>query len=115
MIAKLIVKGRNRDEAVIRMKRALDEFVIEGVPTTIAFHQKILDHPEFISGNYDINFLERFNNIEMNTGTPEKKTMTITRASETPVAETLSTEREKESDDTNVEDTTTVQSGPDKT
>jgi len=58
MIAKLIVKARTRDQAVVKMRNALDEFIVEGVPTTIPFHREIFDHPDFIAGNYDIGFLE---------------------------------------------------------
>nr|WP_221401206.1 acetyl-CoA carboxylase biotin carboxylase subunit [Paenibacillus phyllosphaerae] len=58
MIAKLIVWGETRDEAIARMKRALDEFAIEGIRTTIPFHQKLLNHPMFVKGNFDIKFLE---------------------------------------------------------
>ncbi|KAA3635554.1 MAG: acetyl-CoA carboxylase biotin carboxylase subunit [Calditrichaeota bacterium] len=58
MIAKLIVKGRDRAEAMLKMKNALSEFIIEGIPTTIPFHQEIFEHPDFIAGNYDIAFLE---------------------------------------------------------
>lgn len=59
MIAKLIVKARTRKEALLKMRNALDEFIVEGIPTTIPFHQKILCDPDFIAGNYDIGFLER--------------------------------------------------------
>jgi len=58
MIAKLIVKARTRDQAVVKMRNALDEFVVEGVPTTIPFHREIFEHPDFVAGNYDIGFLE---------------------------------------------------------
>lgn len=58
MIAKLIVKGRTRKEALRKLGNALDEFIIEGVPTTIPFHKEILEHPDFIAGDYDIAFLE---------------------------------------------------------
>jgi len=58
MIAKLIVKGRTREQALLRMRNALDEFIIEGIPTTISFHQKLLSHPQFCSGDYDLSFLE---------------------------------------------------------
>jgi acetyl-CoA carboxylase biotin carboxylase subunit len=54
------VYGKDRDEALVRMRRALDEFVVEGVPTTIPFHQKVLNHPEFIAGKFDTGFLTRF-------------------------------------------------------
>ncbi|OLO40591.1 acetyl-CoA carboxylase biotin carboxylase subunit [Alkalihalophilus pseudofirmus] len=59
MIAKLIVHGRTREEAIARMKRALNEFVIDGVETTIPFHLRLLEHPDFISGNFDTKFLEK--------------------------------------------------------
>ncbi|WP_019639061.1 acetyl-CoA carboxylase biotin carboxylase subunit [Paenibacillus fonticola] len=58
MIAKLIVWAPTRDEAIVKMKRALAEFAIEGIHTTIPFHQKLLDHPVFIRGDFDIKFLE---------------------------------------------------------
>jgi acetyl-CoA carboxylase biotin carboxylase subunit len=58
MIAKLIVWGSNREEAIARMKRALGEFAIDGVHTTIPFHLKLMDHPKFKQGDFDIKFLE---------------------------------------------------------
>lgn len=58
MIAKLIVWAPTRDEAISRMKRALQEFSIEGIKTTIPFHLKVLNHEKFISGDFDIKFLE---------------------------------------------------------
>ena len=58
MIAKLIVWGPTREEAIAKMKRALSEFAIEGIHTTIPFHQKLLEHPTFIKGDFDIKFLE---------------------------------------------------------
>ncbi|MED4602407.1 acetyl-CoA carboxylase biotin carboxylase subunit [Paenibacillus validus] len=58
MIAKLIVWGKNRDEAIQRMKRALAEFAVEGVHTTIPFHLKLLEHKKFLAGDFDIKFLE---------------------------------------------------------
>jgi acetyl-CoA carboxylase biotin carboxylase subunit len=60
MIAKLIVKGRDRDEAIGRMKRALEMFVIEGIKTSIPLHRRILNHPEFAAGKIDTHFIERF-------------------------------------------------------
>jgi len=60
MIAKLIVWGANREEAIARMKRALQEFAIEGIKTTIPFHLKVLDHEKFVSGDFDIKFLEEY-------------------------------------------------------
>lgn len=58
MIAKVIVWGRDRSEAIERMKRALDEFVIEGVDTTIDFHKKLMDNEIFKSGKFNTKFLE---------------------------------------------------------
>lgn len=58
MIAKLIVKGRTRKEVLQKVRNALDEFIVEGIPTTIPFHQEIFNHPDFVAGNYDIAFLE---------------------------------------------------------
>ena len=58
MIAKLIVKADTREKALLKMRNALDEFIIEGVPTTIPFHKEIFNHPDFIAGDYDIAFLE---------------------------------------------------------
>tara|TARA_B100001057_G_C22009400_1_gene629135 strand:- start:22 stop:504 length:483 start_codon:yes stop_codon:yes gene_type:complete len=60
MIAKLITTAQTREEAINKMKRALDEFVIEGVKTTIPFHRKLMDHPHYISGNYTTKFMESF-------------------------------------------------------
>ncbi|WP_028596100.1 acetyl-CoA carboxylase biotin carboxylase subunit [Paenibacillus assamensis] len=58
MIAKLIVWGPTREEAIERMKRALSEFSIEGIHTTIPFHSRLLQHPTFLRGDFDIKFLE---------------------------------------------------------
>ena len=58
MIAKLIVKGKTREEAIARMKRALKEFIIEGVDTTIPFHLKVLDNEAFKKGVIYTNFIE---------------------------------------------------------
>jgi acetyl-CoA carboxylase biotin carboxylase subunit len=60
MIAKLIVTAETRPEAIAKMKRALDEFYIEGIKTTIPFHQKLMNHPDFVLGNYTTKFLEDF-------------------------------------------------------
>ncbi len=60
LIAKLIVWGRDRDEAIARMKRSLSEFRATGVKTTIPFHEKMMDNPKFKSGNYSTKFLEDF-------------------------------------------------------
>ncbi|MBX0358674.1 acetyl-CoA carboxylase biotin carboxylase subunit [Halobacillus sp. Nhm2S1] len=60
MVAKLITYGRDRDEAIRRMKRALDEFVIEGVHTTIPFHQRMMEHEVFVGGDFNTKFLEKY-------------------------------------------------------
>jgi acetyl-CoA carboxylase, biotin carboxylase subunit len=59
MIAKLIVHAETRKEAITRMARALDEYIIDGIKTTIPFHQKIMANKDFISGDVDTGFLER--------------------------------------------------------
>ncbi len=60
MIAKLITTAQTREEAINKMKRALDEFVIEGIKTTIPFHRQLMDHPDYIAGNYTTKFMETF-------------------------------------------------------
>jgi acetyl-CoA carboxylase biotin carboxylase subunit len=60
LVAKVIAHGRDRGEAIARMRRALDGFVIEGIKTTIPLHQKILADPDFVAGRFDTGFLDRF-------------------------------------------------------
>ena len=60
MIAKLITTAQTREEAIDKMKRALDEFVIEGIKTTIPFHRKLMDSQAYIEGNYTTKFMEDF-------------------------------------------------------
>jgi acetyl-CoA carboxylase biotin carboxylase subunit len=60
MIAKLITTAQTREEAINKMKRALDEFVIEGIKTTISFHRQLMDHPDYVAGNYTTKFMEDF-------------------------------------------------------
>ena len=60
LIAKLIAHGRDRNEAIARIKRALETFVIEGIETTIPMHRRVLDDTDFAAGNYGTSFLERF-------------------------------------------------------
>ena len=60
MIAKLIVTAHTRDEAIARMSRALDEFIVVGVKTTIPFHKQVMHSPVFQSGDFDTGFLETF-------------------------------------------------------
>ncbi|MCH7977131.1 MAG: acetyl-CoA carboxylase biotin carboxylase subunit [Bacteroidetes bacterium] len=65
MIAKLIVRDHNRERAISRMLRALDEFVIEGVKTTIPFHQQLLMDERFRAGDFDTKFLDRFEMVPL--------------------------------------------------
>ena len=60
MIAKLIVSGNNRNECLMRLRRSLGEFVIDGLHTSIPLHQRIMEAPAFVSGDYDIHWLGRF-------------------------------------------------------
>jgi acetyl-CoA carboxylase biotin carboxylase subunit len=59
LIAKLVVKGRDRTEAIGRMKRALEMFVIEGIKTSIPLHRRIVADPRFVAGNYNTHFIDR--------------------------------------------------------
>lgn len=67
MIAKLITYGHNREEAIQRMKRALDEFVIEGIHSTIPFHKKMMNHPVFVDGDFNTKFLDEYKVLEDET------------------------------------------------
>lgn len=60
MIVKLITTAQTREEAINKMKRALDEFVIEGVKTTIPFHRQLMEDPDYLAGNYTTKFMENF-------------------------------------------------------
>ena len=60
MIAKLITTAQSREEAINKMKRALDEFVIEGIHTTIPFHTKLMENPSYLEGKYTTKFMEDF-------------------------------------------------------
>jgi acetyl-CoA carboxylase biotin carboxylase subunit len=64
MIAKLITTAQTRQEAINKMKRALDEFVIEGVKTTIPFHRQLMDDPRYVEGNYTTAFMDDFKMID---------------------------------------------------
>ncbi|MFD1864102.1 acetyl-CoA carboxylase biotin carboxylase subunit [Planococcus chinensis] len=64
MVAKLITFADTREEAIAKMKRALDEFVVEGVHTTIPFHLKLMDHEVFKSGDFNTKFLEKYDVLE---------------------------------------------------
>jgi acetyl-CoA carboxylase, biotin carboxylase subunit len=60
LIAKLVVRGKDREEAISRMSRALDMFIVEGIHTSIPLHREIMKHPDFIAGRLDTKFMERF-------------------------------------------------------
>lgn len=60
MISKLIVSAQTREEAILKMKRALDEYIIEGIKTTIPFHQKLMENEDFKNGNFTTKFMETF-------------------------------------------------------
>jgi len=64
MIAKLITTAQSREEAISKMRRALDEFVIEGIKTTIPFHRQLMDDPRYIAGDYTTAFMESFKMID---------------------------------------------------
>jgi len=59
MVAKLVVWGRDRREAIERLRRALQEFVVKGIKTSIPFHQKVVEHPVFLEGRYDTGFIDQ--------------------------------------------------------
>ena len=60
LVAKLIAHGKDREEAIQRMKRALDLFVVEGIHTSIPLHKRILNEPDFVAGSFDTNFIKRW-------------------------------------------------------
>ena len=60
MIAKLISVAQTREEAIAKMKRELDEFIIEGIKTTIPFHRQLMDDLRYIKGDYTTKFMENF-------------------------------------------------------
>ena len=60
MVAKLVVHGSSREECLMRLKRSLEEFVIDGIPTTLPLHRRIVEAPDFQAGRYDIHWLETF-------------------------------------------------------
>ena len=60
MIAKLICKARTREECIAKMRRALDEFIVEGIETTVPFHRQLMDDERFIKGDFTTKFIESF-------------------------------------------------------
>ena len=69
MIAKLITTAQTREEAIAKMKRALDEFVIEGIKTTIPFHRQLMDEPKYVGGDYTTAFMDTFEMEKPNKST----------------------------------------------
>jgi acetyl-CoA carboxylase biotin carboxylase subunit len=65
MIAKLITTAQTREEAISKMRRALDEFVIEGIKTTIPFHRQLMDHPDYVAGDFTTAFMDSFEMSEI--------------------------------------------------
>jgi acetyl-CoA carboxylase biotin carboxylase subunit len=72
LLAKVIVYGRDREDAMNIMLRALREFACEGIKTTIPFHQRLLAHPVFRSGDYYLDFLEKYMKPDGTLAAPEK-------------------------------------------
>ena len=64
MIAKLIVRAGDREACIKKMQRALDEFIVEGIKTTVPFHQRLMRHPDFVAGNFTTKFMETFDLTE---------------------------------------------------
>ena len=60
LIAKIICKAQTREEVILKMQRALDEFIVEGIKTTVPFHQRLLKDPKFIAGDFNTSFLNDF-------------------------------------------------------
>jgi len=85
MIAKLIVRARTREQALVKMRCSLDQFIVQGVPTTIPFHQEIFKHPDFVAGNYDTSFLET--KFRQGNEDAKKKSMTLRRPGESDSSE----------------------------
>jgi acetyl-CoA carboxylase biotin carboxylase subunit len=63
MIAKLICRSHSREEAIAKMQRALEEFVVEGIQTTIPFHKELMKNEDFRKGNFDTGFLAKWDYV----------------------------------------------------
>jgi len=77
LIAKLIVSGKDRQEAISRVKRCLEEFIVEGIPTTIDFFKRVFNNSDFIIGKYDLSFVEKF--LESEKTGPETDPEVVTK------------------------------------
>lgn len=64
LVAKLICHGRDRTEAIARMSRSLEGFIVEGIKTTIPLHRRILSDPDFVAGKFDTHFLDRLLSVQ---------------------------------------------------
>jgi acetyl-CoA carboxylase biotin carboxylase subunit len=95
MIAKLIVRARTREQAVIKMRHSLEEFIVQGIPTTIPFHLEIFNHPDFVAGKYDTSFIETKFREGRNKEEPKKKSVMLTRTAEdkTEIKESVAEEQ----------------------
>jgi len=67
LVAKLITHGKDREEAILRMNRCLEEFVIEGIASTIPFHQRVVNHQKFVDGDFDTKFVEHLQQADLAT------------------------------------------------
>jgi len=82
MIAKLIVRARTREQAIVKMRHSLEEFIVQGIPTTIPFHLEIFNHPDFVAGKYDTSFIEtKFREVKA-TDEAKKISVTLTQSAE---------------------------------
>ncbi|MFL6351257.1 MAG: acetyl-CoA carboxylase biotin carboxylase subunit [Bryobacteraceae bacterium] len=81
LVAKVIAHGKDRCEAIARMRRALDMFVIEGVQTTISLHEQILSDPDFIAGRFDTTFLSKLNHNHSDNSEPVELSRAVTSLS----------------------------------
>src|SRR5262249_30999799 len=79
LLAKVIVYGKDREEAMTIMQRALHEFTCEGIRTTIPFHQQLLAHPAFRSGEYHLDFIDKYMLPDGTLKTPEPETAELPR------------------------------------
>jgi acetyl-CoA carboxylase biotin carboxylase subunit len=73
LIAKLAVWGRTRDEAIARLRRALDEYQVSGITTTLPFFREVVGDEEFVAGRLDTGFIARFNERRVDSGEPPQE------------------------------------------
>jgi len=81
LLSKLSAWGRDRDEAIGRMRRALSEYVVEGIKTNIPFHQRVLRHPDFLAGEFDTSFIDdRFLAVDRESACPDAERALVASA-----------------------------------